>query len=320
MFKIKSILLILGLILAVSFVSAREYNFVNEIDIKAYECREYGNPTQPPYPINNCDILNDKTSHNGLDYDDNNYLSASDWSGVGYYHYFLLKNAGDTNSVYNFIINYISHNSNYIHSEYEYFFIRDFRNNRWVQLQRNLVNPNSESTFSISLRDDLANYTLNNEILLATTDNKPSYANIDSDWFRANLINCPSGNTTLFNNLQAIGDFENNGDEFILSATVRNIGLNPTSNATLELNNIPNGWVLNKPKFQRLGILEINEEKIINFNVVRDSEDAEVFTLARSCNAIPTSSQHIPIPINWIVVVLFSAVIIGLGIHQYFKR
>lgn len=316
----KHILLILGLIFAVSLVSAKEYNFVNEIDIKAYECREHGFPSQPPYPISNCDILNDKTSHSGLDYNDYNYLQGSDWYSTGYYHYFKLRNVGDLNSVYDFVIEYISHNSNYQHSDDHYLFIRDFRNNRWQLLRRQLVQPRSEYFFFNKLRDDLTNYTLNNEVLLVATDNDNSYGSISSDWFRANLINCPDGNTTLFNNLQVIGDYANNGDNFILRNTVRNIGINPTSNVTLELNNIPNGWSLDKSKFQKLGILEINEQKVIDFNIVRDSEDAEVFSIADSCNAIPTSSQHIPIPINWIVAVLFGASIIGLGIYQHFKQ
>ena len=307
----KFILFLISMLFILTIVSAQTYNFVDQNNIQAFECRKSSFPTEIPYPLTQCNILNNITSNNKLDSIDSNAFGSTGWANYGYYHYFKLKNITE-NYVFNLSINLALLQTGSQNTVINYLFVRDFVNNNWIYLANATIQPNTQKQIVWNYEGDITNFLLNGEMLFAATDKKSTFGTLYTDSFNANIIHCPTTNTTLFVQSSVNGNYENNGDIFQFKVNVTNIGTENAVNNLISIENVPSGW--NGSLEQSIQVLNVGQSQVLTFIIERDSEDAEIYALAKACNSIPTSSDQIPIPIFWIVPIALLTIMVLIGI------
>ncbi len=112
----------------------------------------------------------------------------------------------------------------------------------------------------------------------------------------------PIPQTHLFLSLDTKWEHANPGDVFVVRADVKNIGDTPALLIQVQLQDIPNDWVVQEPSFPWILVLEPGQAKPLFFIVERGHTDATIYAQAVAYNAPVVISNRIPIPVGIAVV------------------
>jgi len=125
--------------------------------------------------------------------------------------------------------------------------------------------------------------------------------------------------THLFMEIEAIGDYSDPGDSFVVKAVVTNIGDYTAICVFLRLENIPSGWLVH-PDYHFICRLRPCTSVVKCFGVVRDDEDSTIHGSAWALNARKVLSNEIAIPIHPVVLLSLLLVFAVFYIHRRKKQ
>jgi hypothetical protein len=112
----------------------------------------------------------------------------------------------------------------------------------------------------------------------------------------------PIPQTHLFLSLDTKWEHAIPGDIFVVRADVKNIGDTPALLIQVQLQNIPDDWIIQDPSFPWILVLEPGQTKPLFFIVERGQTNATIYAEAEAYNAPVVISNRIPIPIDIMVV------------------
>ncbi|HIG99993.1 MAG TPA: hypothetical protein HA258_05370 [Thermoplasmata archaeon] len=112
----------------------------------------------------------------------------------------------------------------------------------------------------------------------------------------------PIPQTHLFLSIDTQWEHANPGDVFVVRADVKNIGDATAFLIQVQLQDIPDDWIVNDPGFPWILVLEPGQSKPLFFVVERGQTDATIYAEAVAYNAPVMISNRIPIPVELAVV------------------
>lgn len=170
----------------------KQYNFVDEMDIEAYQCRLGPIPGDFPEEIStqvcNAQFL-DITHDDRLDWADKNAVGGVSWTNYATHHFFVLKNI-DKESLGGFRANYVTYNKYHEDEEHHSFYIRDFQSGAWILLDDAMVDRHEQGFLSGGEINQsvVVNYvSLEGEMWFMGTEGFEAGNAIGSDKFSATL-------------------------------------------------------------------------------------------------------------------------------------
>ncbi len=113
----------------------------------------------------------------------------------------------------------------------------------------------------------------------------------------------PIPQTHLFLSLDTKWEHTQPGDVFVVRADVKNIGDTPALLIQVQLQDIPDDWIVQQPSFPWILVLEPGQTKPLFFVVERGQSDATIYAEAQAYNAPVVISNRIPIPVGTGVVI-----------------
>lgn len=166
---------------------AKDYNFVSEVDIHAYQCKLF---TLGIYPasIDDCNTLEDITADHHLDYADEEGIGGVGSAGKSIHHLFTLENVNKkTLMQFNVVHNSYSRSSGF--QTYS-LFVRNFDTSAWELLGQTTI-PHFEAGLIeySSEMGSLSRYVnTNNQMLFMVTEGASSWSSAETDSFNAQLL------------------------------------------------------------------------------------------------------------------------------------
>jgi len=113
----------------------------------------------------------------------------------------------------------------------------------------------------------------------------------------------PIPQTHLFLSLDTKWEHAHPGDVFVVRADVKNIGDTPALLIQVQLQDIPDDWIVQQPSFPWILVLEPGQTKPLFFVVERGQNDATIYAEAQAYNAPVVISNRIPIPVGTGIVI-----------------
>ncbi len=113
----------------------------------------------------------------------------------------------------------------------------------------------------------------------------------------------PIPQTHLFLSLDTKWEHAHPGDVFVVRADVKNIGDTPALLIQVQLQDIPDDWIVQQPSFPWILVLEPEQTKPLFFVVERGQNDATIYAEAQAYNAPVVISNRIPIPVGTGIVI-----------------
>jgi len=113
----------------------------------------------------------------------------------------------------------------------------------------------------------------------------------------------PIPQTHLFLSLDTKWEHAHSGDVFVVRADVKNIGDTPALLIQVQLQDIPDDWIVQQPSFPWILVLEPEQTKPLFFVVERGQNDATIYAEAQAYNAPVVISNRIPIPVGTGIVI-----------------
>ncbi len=162
------------------------YDFVNQEDISASNCRYGQYSTELPNPVMDCDYLYDFTSHGALDYRDDTSTYFPGWANYGSMHLFELTDVS-TRSLKNIKVKYFSYNFNYQYTKLHSLYVWNFNTLNWELLEEAEVSPGVIHGFDVKMNNNLRDYVEEGRLIFGATDGENTFGAINSEFFEAKL-------------------------------------------------------------------------------------------------------------------------------------
>jgi hypothetical protein len=172
-----------------SHFSSRQYNFVSEKNIKAYQCKLGPYPMSYPdyFDAQICNVeFSDITSDGRLDRADRNAVGGISYANYAVHHFFVFENVSE--GTRKFDVKYVTYNGQYNGFEHHFLYVKNFDKNQWELLSTARVGRLHQGSMKfVGKNGNQSAYVQNGEMWFMGTEGMYEWDSIGSDTFSATV-------------------------------------------------------------------------------------------------------------------------------------